>query len=147
MPQETTDAMIRHFIKEIRDRLDHAAAVANAAEACIEAGSPAQALIIVLDVEQQIYEANTLLNAASLINSIDRCLISRVGFHSGQLPLQLRPRGAQCNRRRLLSDLPIPNVSSCQRLHDGKIARSLCRPRSKAEPRETFSISLESQPR
>lgn len=70
MAPETADAAIRDFIKEIRTRLDQAAAVARAAEACVEAGSPEQAVTIVLDVEQQLYEATTLLNAASLINRL-----------------------------------------------------------------------------
>ncbi len=50
----------------IRERLESATAVAKAAEACA-AGNADQAVIIVLDVEQPLYEATTFLNAASLI--------------------------------------------------------------------------------
>ena len=67
MTPETTEAAIKDFIKEIRARLDHAVAVAKAAEACADAGSPAQAVTIVLDVEQPIYEVTTFLNATALI--------------------------------------------------------------------------------
>ena len=41
------------------------AAVARAAEASVEAGSLAQAVTIVLDAEQPLYQATTLLNAAA----------------------------------------------------------------------------------
>ena len=51
-----------------RERLDGAVAVAKAAEACAEAGDVGRALTIMLDVEQPLYEATTLLNAASLLH-------------------------------------------------------------------------------
>ena len=35
---------------------------------CAEAGNPEKGVEVVLDVEQLIYEATTLLNGASLIN-------------------------------------------------------------------------------
>jgi hypothetical protein len=44
--------------------------IAKAAEACADAGNTKQAITIALDVEQLVYEINTLLNAASLINRI-----------------------------------------------------------------------------
>jgi hypothetical protein len=43
---------------------------AKAAEACAEAGSIEKAAEISLDVEQLVYEVNTLLNSASLINRL-----------------------------------------------------------------------------
>ena len=58
----------RDVIRNIRARLEQAAAVATLAEACINAGSPVQALTVVLDAEQPIHEVNTFLSAASLIN-------------------------------------------------------------------------------
>ena len=45
-----------------------ATGIAKAAEACAEGRQPEKGLEIVLDVEQLIYEATTLLNGASLIN-------------------------------------------------------------------------------
>lgn len=68
MSPEVTESTIRAFLAEIRERLDKAAALARAAEACAAAGNPEQAVAIVLDVEQPIYEATTFLNAASLVN-------------------------------------------------------------------------------
>jgi hypothetical protein len=63
-----TDATIRTCLYLITDRLEQAAAVAKAAQACIAVGHRERAVTIMLDVEQPIYEAKTLLNAASLLN-------------------------------------------------------------------------------
>jgi hypothetical protein len=53
---------VADFLKCIRERLDEVAAIAKAAEASPRAATP------VLDVEQLVYEVNTFLNAASLLN-------------------------------------------------------------------------------
>ena len=68
MTAETAQAEIEDVIKKIRARLEHAAAVAKLAEACIDGGSASQALTVMLDAEQSIHEVTTFLNAASLIN-------------------------------------------------------------------------------
>ncbi|MGD9920375.1 MAG: hypothetical protein AB7V13_02865 [Pseudorhodoplanes sp.] len=68
MTTDIPDATIRCFLTEIRERLENAAATAKAAETCGEAGNLEQALAIVLDVEQPLYEVTTYLNAASLLN-------------------------------------------------------------------------------
>jgi hypothetical protein len=57
---------------EIRDRLTDAAAVAKAAVTCAESGSELQAVRIVLDVEEMIHEASTLLNGVTLLNRTRR---------------------------------------------------------------------------
>jgi hypothetical protein len=62
--------VIQDFLKDIRARLDEAATVAKAAEACADAGNVTKAVEIALDVDQTLYEVTTLLNAASLINRI-----------------------------------------------------------------------------
>jgi hypothetical protein len=64
------DATLKLHIAEMRERLDRAAGIARAAETCAEAGSHDKAIEIALDVEQLIYEVNTFLNAASMINRI-----------------------------------------------------------------------------
>ena len=61
---------IKAYLAEIRVRLDDAARIAKAAEACAQAGSPDEAVHIALDVEQLLYEASRLLDAASLINRL-----------------------------------------------------------------------------
>lgn len=68
MTPETADAAIRECLHLITDRLEQAAAVAKAAQACAAVGHRERAVTIMLDVEQPIYEAKTLLNAASLLN-------------------------------------------------------------------------------
>jgi hypothetical protein len=68
MTTDIPDATIKCFLAGIRERLENAAATAKAAETCGEAGNLEQALTIVLDVEQPLYEVTTYLNAASLMN-------------------------------------------------------------------------------
>jgi hypothetical protein len=46
--------------------------ITRAADACASAGFHDKGLEVALDVEQLLYEATTLLNAASLINRIAR---------------------------------------------------------------------------
>jgi hypothetical protein len=61
---------IKVYLKEVRRRLDDAARIAKAADACAEAGSPDEAVSIALEIEQLVYEATRLLDAASLINRL-----------------------------------------------------------------------------
>jgi hypothetical protein len=68
MTQNIPAVSIADFLKYIRERLDEAAAIAKAAEACAQAGNPEKGATIMLDVEQLVYEVNTFLNAASLLN-------------------------------------------------------------------------------
>ena len=68
MSPEMADVAIPIFLKCIRERLEEASSIAKAAEACAQAGNPEKGVEVVLDVEQLIYEATTLLNGASLIN-------------------------------------------------------------------------------
>jgi hypothetical protein len=56
----------------MRARLEKATGIAKAAEACADAGNVGKGIEVALDVEQLVYEANTLLNAASIINRIAR---------------------------------------------------------------------------
>lgn len=72
MTPDIAKRVIASFAQEIRNRLDDALKAAQAAEACTSAGAPDQAVKLLLDVEQPIYEATTLLNAASLIHRMQR---------------------------------------------------------------------------
>jgi hypothetical protein len=63
---------IKLYLGQIRERLEMAASLAKAAQACADAGNVAKAVEIALDVEQPMYEATTLLNAASPINRIGK---------------------------------------------------------------------------
>ena len=70
MDAQLVEATIRTYLTEIRNRLDKAAGIGRAADACAGAGFHEKGLEGALDFEQPLYEATTLLNAASLINRI-----------------------------------------------------------------------------
>ena len=72
MDPVTLEITIKVHLKEMRERLDHAASIARAAQACADAGNIEKGIEIALDVEQFLYEVNTFLNAASLINRISK---------------------------------------------------------------------------
>jgi hypothetical protein len=72
MDAHLVEATIKTFLTEIRNRLDKAAGVGRAADACAGAGFHKKGLEVALDIEQLLYEATTLLNASSLINRIAR---------------------------------------------------------------------------
>jgi hypothetical protein len=68
MTPEAANIAIKECLRAIRERLEQATSIAKAADACAEAGNPDKAVTMVLDVEQLVYEVNTYLNAASLMN-------------------------------------------------------------------------------
>jgi hypothetical protein len=70
MDTNVAAACIDWCLRHMQENLEDAAAIAKAANACAEAGNPQKAIEIALDVEQLINEAETLLNAASLLNRI-----------------------------------------------------------------------------
>jgi hypothetical protein len=72
MDAHLVEATIKTYLTEIRNRLDKAAGIGRAADACAGAGFHEKGLEVALDIEQLLYEATTLLNAASLINRITR---------------------------------------------------------------------------
>jgi hypothetical protein len=59
-------------LAKVRDRLDRAASLARSAEACGKSGDLGKAIEIALDIEQLTYEADMLLNAASLLHRISK---------------------------------------------------------------------------
>lgn len=71
MDAHLVEATIKAYLTEIRNRLDKAAGIGRAADACAGAGFHEKGLVA-LDIEQLLYEATTLLNAASLINRMAR---------------------------------------------------------------------------
>ena len=68
----TLETTIKVQLKEILERLDHAASIARAAQTCAHTGNIEKGVEIALDIEQLIYEVNTLFNAASLVNRISK---------------------------------------------------------------------------
>ena len=59
-------------LKEISGRLTDAAAVAKAAVTCAESGSEHEAVRIMLEVDEMLHEASTLLNGVTLLNRMRR---------------------------------------------------------------------------
>jgi hypothetical protein len=72
MDPQLAETAIKSYLNEIRNRLDKAVGIGRAADACAGAGFHEKGLEVALDMEQLLYEATTLLNAASLINRIAR---------------------------------------------------------------------------
>jgi hypothetical protein len=72
MDAQSAETTIKAFLTEIRCRLDKAAGIGRAADACAGAGFYQKGLEVALDMEQLLYEATSLLNAASLINRISQ---------------------------------------------------------------------------
>jgi hypothetical protein len=70
MDAHLVETTIKTYLAEIRSRLDKAAGIGRAADACAGAGFHEKGLEVALDMEQLLYEATALLNAASLINRI-----------------------------------------------------------------------------
>ena len=72
MDHATIEPAIRILLSEIHSKLNEAARIAKAAEACAEAGSISEGVTISMDIEQLIYEAGRLQDAASLLNRLSR---------------------------------------------------------------------------
>src|SRR5471032_1692270 len=72
MDRVTTEPAIKILLTEIHSKLNEAARIAKAAEACAMAGSIAEGVSVSMDIEQLIYEAGRLQDAASLLNRLSR---------------------------------------------------------------------------
>jgi hypothetical protein len=58
MDPATLETTIKSHLKEMWERLDHAACIARAAQTCADTGNVEIGVEIALDVEQLIYEVN-----------------------------------------------------------------------------------------
>jgi hypothetical protein len=72
MDRATIEPAIRIVLTEIHSKLNEAARIAKAAEACALAGSAAEGVTVSMDIEQLIYEAGRLQDAASLLSRLSR---------------------------------------------------------------------------
>ena len=72
MDRATIEPAIRIVLTEMHSKLNEAARIAKAAEACALAGSIAEAVSVSMDIEQLIYEVGRLQDAASLLNRQSR---------------------------------------------------------------------------
>jgi hypothetical protein len=72
MDHATIEPAIRIVLTETHSKLNEAARIAKAAEACALAGSVAEGVSVSMDIEQLIYEADRLQDEASLLNRLSR---------------------------------------------------------------------------
>ena len=72
MDQATIEPAIRIILTEIHSKLNEAARIAKAAEACALAGSITEGVAVSMDIEQLIYEAGRLHDAVSLMHRMTR---------------------------------------------------------------------------
>jgi hypothetical protein len=72
MDRDAFDQAITTLLTEIHSRLGEAAQIAKAAEACAAAGSITKGIEVSMDIEQLIYEAGRLHDAASLLGRLKR---------------------------------------------------------------------------
>jgi hypothetical protein len=97
MDAQLVETTIKTYLTEIRRRLDNSAGIGRAADACAGAGFHEKGLEVALDMEQLLYEATTLLNAASLINRTGQQI--EVIFLASSPPALAPPAGLRSWRR------------------------------------------------
>jgi hypothetical protein len=72
MDRAIAEKAITIILTEIHLQLDEAARIAEAAQACALAGSVGEGVTVSMEIEQIIYEAGRLQDAASLLNRLSR---------------------------------------------------------------------------
>ena len=70
MDRATIEPAIRSVLTEIHSKLNEAARIAKAADACALAGSVVEGVTVSMDIEQLIYKVGRLQDAASLLNRL-----------------------------------------------------------------------------
>ena len=70
MDRATIEPAIKIMLAEIHSKLNDAARVAKAAQACADAGSISEGVAVSMDIEQLVYEAGRLGDAVSLLNRL-----------------------------------------------------------------------------
>jgi hypothetical protein len=72
MDRATIEPAIKIVLTEIHSKLNEAARIAKAAEACALAGGVAEGVVVSMNIEQLIYKAGRLQDAASPLNRLSR---------------------------------------------------------------------------
>jgi hypothetical protein len=70
MDRITIEPAIKIILGQIHAKLEEAARIARAADACAKTGAVAEGVAVSMDIEQLIYEAGRLQDAASLLNRL-----------------------------------------------------------------------------
>ena len=69
MKPEILNAAIIEFLNQASQKLEEAAQIAKAAEACAEAGNPRKAVEIIMDTEDLVFRATNLVNGATVLQA------------------------------------------------------------------------------
>ena len=69
MDRAAADAVTKALLTNIHRKLQEAASIAKAAEACAASGNVQSAVRMVMDIEEPTYQANRMLNAALVMSS------------------------------------------------------------------------------
>lgn len=70
MERASIEQAIKLIMAEIHSKLGEATRIAKAAEACVQNGEIGEGIEVSMDIEQLIYEAGRLQDAASLMNRL-----------------------------------------------------------------------------
>jgi hypothetical protein len=70
MDRATIEPAIKIILTEIHVKLEEAARIARAATACATTGAVSEGVAVSLEIEQLVYEAGRLGDAASLLNRL-----------------------------------------------------------------------------
>ena len=72
MDRAIIEPAIKAILAEINSKLTEAARISKAADASAAAGSIAEGVSVSMDIEQLLYEAGRLQDAASLLNRLSQ---------------------------------------------------------------------------
>jgi hypothetical protein len=72
MERASIEPAIKLIIAEIHSKLNDATRIAKAAEACVQNGAIGEGVEVSMDIEQLIYDAGRLHDAASLLDRMRR---------------------------------------------------------------------------
>jgi hypothetical protein len=82
MIPETAEIVIKDRVKGMRKRLEQAAHMVKAAHACAVAGSPEKGIEIILNLGQNLREANKLLEGTLAASHISKLALGTSGMIS-----------------------------------------------------------------
>jgi predicted DNA-binding protein (UPF0278 family) len=72
MNAHIVEATIKAHLTDMRAKLEKGLRIARAAEVCAVSGRTRKGMEVALSLEPIVYELNTLLNAASMINRLGK---------------------------------------------------------------------------
>ena len=70
MPDPVLLVSVHDLLRHVRERVDQSVTATKTADQHEQAGDIENAVLTLLDIEPALYEATTLINAASIINRV-----------------------------------------------------------------------------